>query len=326
MPQEKLLSLLEGIGEGIGMDASIRQSTKYPDFKLVATTDFFYPLVYDPELQGRIGAANVLSDMYAMGVSNVDSMLMILAVSLEMETKAQDIVTRLLIKGFSDTCKEAGLDVSGGQTVKNPWPIVGGVAQSICKDSDFIMPVNAKAGDLLVLTKPLGTQVAVNMFQWYKQQTRQWTEDLEGKFTAEDAALAFDKACESMARLNKNGAALMVKHNVHAATDVTGFGLLGHAQNLAENQEAKVNFIFDKLPIIKNMVEVDAMLGKMFKIREGWSAETSGGLLACIPAENAQTFIDEVMAADGQPAWIVGRVVEGNNSVEFAEGLQVIEV
>lgn len=75
-------------------------------------------------------------------------------------------MTRELIKGFSEACKEAGVNVSGGQTVMNPWPIIGGVAESICADSDFIMPVNAVPGDVLVLTKPLGTQIAVNAKQW----------------------------------------------------------------------------------------------------------------------------------------------------------------
>ena len=164
-----LLNLIGDLNNDIGMDASIITSSKYPEFKLVSSTDFFYPSVQDPYIQGQIGAANVLSDLYAMGIYNIDSMLMILAVSIDMESSDAYKITQQMIKGYNDLCLKAGLHVSGGQTVKNPWPIIGGVTQTICKDQDIILPINAKEGDVIILTKPLGTQVAVNMWQWYKQ-------------------------------------------------------------------------------------------------------------------------------------------------------------
>jgi len=158
--------LLEGVGSGIGMDCSVIPSKKYKDLFVVSTTDFFYPLVEDPYTQGKIAAANVLSDMYALGVVDVDNLLMLLASSLNIKNlDDRNIVTKYMIKGFDDQCKMADTQVSGGQTVMNPWPIIGGVANSICKMQDIIMPVNAVVGDVIVLTKPLGTQVAVNAKQ-----------------------------------------------------------------------------------------------------------------------------------------------------------------
>jgi len=121
------------------MDCSVTP-TKFEDIKMVQTTDFFYPLVDDPYMQGKIGCANVLSDLYAMGVSDCDNMLMLLATSTDMEKNERNKVTRLMIEGFNDQAKSAKTNVTGGQTVQNPWPIIGGVATTVCKVSEFIMP------------------------------------------------------------------------------------------------------------------------------------------------------------------------------------------
>ena len=153
------------------MDCSV-VATQLPGILMVTTTDFFYPLVEDPYQQGRIGACNVLSDLYAMGVTNVDTVLMILAASLDMTSSERDIVTTQLIKGFNDTCAEADTNVTGGQTVLNPWPIIGGTACALCTEEQIIRPVAGRPGDVLVLTKPLGTQVAVNCQEWSRDEGR----------------------------------------------------------------------------------------------------------------------------------------------------------
>jgi selenide,water dikinase len=105
----------------------------------VQTTDFFYPLVDDPYMQGKIACANVLSDLYAMGVSLCDNMLMLLGVSNQMTLKEREVVTPLIIKGFNDLAAEAGTTVNGGQTVLNPWYIIGGVATAVVKQEEIIM-------------------------------------------------------------------------------------------------------------------------------------------------------------------------------------------
>lgn len=145
VPQEQLLKLLEGLGVehgdgkiGIGLDSCVLP-TRHPGISLVQTTDFFYPLVDDPYIQGKIACANVLSDLYAMGVSYCDNMLMLLGVSNQMTLKEREVVTPLIIKGFNDLAAEAGTTVNGGQTVLNPWYIIGGVASAVVKEEEIIM-------------------------------------------------------------------------------------------------------------------------------------------------------------------------------------------
>eukprot|EP01127_Copromyxa_protea_P013823 TRINITY_DN3752_c0_g1_i3.p1 TRINITY_DN3752_c0_g1~~TRINITY_DN3752_c0_g1_i3.p1 ORF type:complete len:193 (+),score=32.44 TRINITY_DN3752_c0_g1_i3:185-763(+) len=192
------------------MDCSIVPMKRH-GMSLISTCDFFFPLVDDPYLQGQIGCCNVLSDMYAMGVVDIDNVLMILAASQEMDADVRDIVTRKMIEGFSDKCLEADVECTGGQTVVNPWAIIGGTAMSACTNDEFIRPVHAQAGDVLVLTKPLGTQLAVNVNEWrqLEDQTR-WNKALEA-ITEEEAFEAYTMATKSMSRLNKNAARLMHK-------------------------------------------------------------------------------------------------------------------
>jgi selenide,water dikinase len=137
-----------------------------PNIHLISTTDFFYPLVEDPYLQGRVACANVISDVYAMGIDRIDHLLMVLAVSLQMEEKEREIVTRSMIQGFNDCATEAGTMVTGGQSIMNPWPIIGGVANVTCEAHEYQKVNQGKPGDILVLTKPLGTQPAVNLNEW----------------------------------------------------------------------------------------------------------------------------------------------------------------
>lgn len=306
-------------------------------------------------LQGKIACANVLSDVYAMGVTEVDTMLMILGVCRDMSEKERDVVTTQMIRGFNDLARQAETNVTGGQTVMNPWPIVGGVAMSvrsgtssICSlslfcyccciepfglctmwsllftESEIIRPVNAQVGDVIILTKPLGTQVAVNLFQWRKKPER-W-QRVAHLVTPEDAEVAFAMASESMSRLNLNAARLMHKYGAHSATDVTGFGILAHARNQAKSQERDVDFEIHTLPIIEHMVKVNDAIGNSFKLLDGFAAETSGGLLLCLPTEHADAFIQELHELDGKPAWVVGRVVEGSKDARIVPNPTIIEV
>lgn len=295
---------------------------------LISTTDYFYPLVDDPYMQGKIGCANVLSDLYAMGIVNCDNILMILAASTDMAERERDIVTHELIRGFNDIAVEAETRVTGGQTVMNPWPIIGGAATSVCAEDEFIRPDYLVPGDVLVLTKALGTQPAVNAHQWHSLQNRWWNQ-IKDTLSVDEVKYAYETAMHSMARLNRNGARLMMKHKVHGGTDVTGFGILGHAQNLAAHQKQKINIELHTLPIIKAMKKLDDKV-QLFKLMEGYSAETSGGLLVAMPADTAEQFIADIMELDGKEAWVVGVVTEntsgGENKASIAADVQVIEV
>lgn len=110
----------------------------------------------------------------------------------------------------------------------NPWPIIGGVANVVCREDEYILPRNGEDGDIIVLTKPLGTQVSVNVMEWKQKNNDRW--DLcKSIITEEEALEAYYLSMESMATLNNNAAKLMMKYKAHGATDITGFGILGHA-------------------------------------------------------------------------------------------------
>eukprot|EP00697_Spironema_sp_BW2_P005026 gnl/Spiro4/1677_TR881_c0_g1_i1.p1 gnl/Spiro4/1677_TR881_c0_g1~~gnl/Spiro4/1677_TR881_c0_g1_i1.p1 ORF type:complete len:326 (-),score=63.59 gnl/Spiro4/1677_TR881_c0_g1_i1:198-1175(-) len=306
------------------MDSSVVPCKRAPELFQVTTTDFFYPSVDDPYMEGKIACANVLSDLYAMGVCHCDNMLMILGVCRRMDEHEQQIVTSELIRGFNDQATLAKTKVTGGQTVMNPWPMCGGVAMAVCRREDMIMPEDAAAGNLIVLTKPLGTQVLSNVHVWRCEQSDAW-QRISGVITLEEELEAYELAMLSMARLNRKAAKIMRRHGATAMTDVTGFGLLGHASNLAQNQKATVDFEIHTLPIILKMREVGELC-PYFRLMQGYSAETSGGLFACVPAENAVRVCDELMASEGQPAWIIGRVVEGTRTARVLEDARVLEV
>ncbi len=340
MPQDQLLALLAGISNSVkpnetpGMDCAL-VATRHPGLFLISTTDFFFPNVEHPFTQGRIAAANVLSDLYANGVAEVDTVLMLLAVSLDMEAAARDIVAREMIRGFTAAVAAAGASVTGGQTVKNPWPIIGGVASATVAERELVRPGRAAPGNVLVLTKPLGTQVAANAWQWRGQVTpagaRNWPK--VAHFLTEAAAGAmYDAAIESMTRLNRAAARAMHAHGATSATDVTGFGLLGHARNLAaHNGGAAVRLRIHTLPCLARAAAVDAAIGGTFRLAQGLSAETSGGLLVALPsAEAAAAFIAEVQAADGAPAWVVGDVLPAEEGAAgdavIAEDARILEV
>ncbi len=318
-----------GTADGrIALDCSVRETRQ--GHYVISTTDFFFPLVDSPYLQGRIGAANVLSDLYAEGVEDCDFVLMLLAASRDMPSKERTICTREMVRGFRDACTEAGTAITGGQTVLNPWPIIGGVATSVVTKDGFIPSDGAQPGDVLVLTKPLGTQVAVNVHEWRGTSpggNKYWDKIVkEGVITAVEAEDMMHAAVCSMARLNRNGSRLMLKHGAHAATDVTGFGILGHTQNLMDNQVEPVGAVLHTLPLIANTSKVNDQVFN-FRLKVGYSAETSGGLLVSIPPENAQAFIEELEELDGTPAWIVGKVVpDESRSARIVDDVVYLEV
>jgi len=173
----------------------------------------------------------------------------------------------------------------------NPWCIIGGVGTTICTENDFIRPLFAVPGDLIVLTKPIGTQIAVNVYEWYTSKPEKLAE-MSDKPTDEEIEAMYATACRSMGTLNKSAAGAMMRHGAHGATDVTGFGILGHATNLAANQTAPVDYVLTSLPLIANTSRCDKQVVD-FKLLEGYSAETSGGLLVALPAENAEAFAQE---------------------------------
>ena len=335
MPQAKLREYVAALAasparpnECPGMDCAI-VATRHEGIFSVSTVDFFYPLVECPYLQGRIGACNVMSDIYAVGCSEIDTVLMIIAASMEMDPRAADLVTTEMMRGFSECVAEAGASVTGGQTVRNPWPMIGGCASALAREAELVRPEGARVGNVLVLTKPLGTQVAVNAWQRRPPHAHWEARLAPAGLTLDAARELYDAACASMATLSAPAAALLAAHGATAATDVTGFGVLGHAANLAEHTAAPCALRLHTLPCLPHAAELDAALGAAgWGLRRGFSAETSGGLLVALPSAAAAA---DFCAALGGRAWVVGDVVarpEGaeRNTAEIAEDARMLSV
>ena len=315
------------------LDCSIIKTTQ--NLNLISSTDYFYPLVDDPYIQGRIGATNVISDIYSLGIPNIDNILMILAASSNIKDKThRNIVTSEMIKGFIDTCTLAQTRVTGGHSVNNPWPMIGGCAQTVVTDQQYISPYNGQVNDYLVLTKPLGTQVTVNLAEWKLLNNERYKALIEEQVLTDEIIDKMGKIGKgSMMKLNRNAAELMIneryKKYVHGATDVTGFGILGHAQNLSVHQRINTDgnglglrFVIERLPVIKYTDVVNKRFDGMFKLEKGLSAETSGGLLIMIKDKNvAQDFVDELSEMDEWPAWIIGRV----DQYQYEKGCKIKE-
>jgi selenide, water dikinase len=308
------------------LDCSVRETQQ--GHYVISTTDFFFPLVDSPYLQGRIGAANVLSDLYAEGVERCDFVLMLLAACRDMPPEQRSICTQEMVRGFRDACSEAETTITGGQTVLNPWPIIGGVATSVVTKDGYISSDGAQPGDVLVLTKPLGTQVAVNVHEWRNRVNNKFWNNIVEKnlLTVEEAEDMMHAAVCSMARLNKMGGSFMLKHKANAATDVTGFGILGHAQNLVDNQVADVGMELHTLPLIANTLKVNDEVFN-FRLKVGYSAETSGGLLISMPEEKAMAYIQELEETEGYPAWIIGKVTQDpNRKATIVDDVKILEI
>uniref|UniRef100_A0A2K6JTZ4 Selenide, water dikinase 1 n=1 Tax=Rhinopithecus bieti TaxID=61621 RepID=A0A2K6JTZ4_RHIBE len=300
---------------GIGMDTCVIP-LRHGGLSLVQTTDYIYPIVDDPYMMGRIACANVLSDLYTMGVTECDNMLMLLGVMMP-----------LIIEGFKDAAEEAGTSVIGGQTVLNPWIVLGEVATTVCQPNEFIMPDNAVPGDVLVLTKPMGTQVAVAVHQWLDIPEK-WNK-IKLVVTQEDVELAYQEAMMNMARLNKTAAGLMHTFNAHRATDITGFRIWGHVQNLVKQQRNEVSFVIHNLPVLAKMAAVSKACGNMFGLMHGTCPETSSNLLICLPREQAARFCAEIKSpkyGEGHQAWITGIVDKDNRTARIIDKPRIIKV
>lgn len=327
VPKAILLEFLESLKTesktneiGIGLDSCV-VPLRHKGLFLIQTTDFFYPLVDDPYLMGRITCANVLSDLYAMGVADCDNMLILLGIPKDISDKERDVVVTNFLNGFKDTATEVGTIIRGGQTVRCPWLLLGGVATSVCYAHEMAKIDEARPGDVLLLTKALGSQVAVNSYEWLKSGNERITQ-----LELDEARIvrAYQQATEQMCRLNRNAARMTLKYGTHASTDVTGFGILGHADTLAKAQKAEVQFVIHTLPIIEYVPEIAAAIGNGFNLFTGNCAETSGGLLIAVEKEKAELLCRELEQLDGFPVWMIGNVVSGPRSAIIAGDAEIL--
>jgi selenide, water dikinase len=279
------------------------------DRALIATVDFFTPIVDDPGAWGAIAAANALSDVYAMGGR---PMFCLNLVGWPREGPPFEVLGDVLA-GAAEVMEAAGCLMLGGHSIDDPEPKVGFAVIGEAHPDRLLTNRGARAGDLLVLTKALGTGILTTALK---------------RDRLAEADLA--EAVASMRALNDTAAKLALEHGAHAATDVTGFGLLGHLRNLLAGAGVGATVAFDRLPQLeralplaaegvvpggsrRNLEAADAEWDPSLAEAERVlcvDAQTSGGLLVALPAERAETLVAALRAAGVPRAAVVGRITD----------------
>ncbi|MDR0471999.1 MAG: selenide, water dikinase SelD [Nitrososphaerota archaeon] len=321
LPQYQLCELINQAGLGVDFDkevlagpgenSSVIQIT--PNTAILNTLDFFTPMVDEPEIQGRIAGSNVTSDIYAMAVTKIASVLTIMAYP---ENMPSELAVGML-KGLGDFCREMNTPIVGGHTTRNPWPIIGGAATGIGEPKKIIYTRGAKPGDRLFLTKPIGIAPAMAAYRLRKEeQDRELLKDIPDDLLER----SINQAITGMITSNKSVAEAMQQVPVHAATDVTGFGLKGHAATMAELSQ--VNIIIDILWVIRGTPALSEIFG--YPLLSGESKETAGGILMAVAKKDADDMQSELDKRRIQHIE-VGYVTEGNGEVNILKNARVVE-
>jgi len=309
---------------GIGLDCAV-VPLKNKNLYLISSIDCFYPLIDDAKLMGEIAFANVVSDIYASGVVDIDELKIIISIPIEIEEVDRQEAVMKIVDGFKESARLINCKLSIESINFNPWFLIGGVASSVCTKQEIIFPTKAKSGDSIILTKPLGVQLATNAKIWLDENSENWKKISE-HLSQDDIMASYDKAVKSMTMLNVHAAKLMHKYEAHAATDITGFGLVGHAENLLSFQEEKLDFVISMFPIIKNVKKIAEILNRQQKMYSGKMVETSGGLFIALPSQDAENFCRDFGAIAESGCWIIGHVESGSGRVKIAENVSFTEV
>lgn len=302
------------VGTDTADDAAVYQLND--EQALIATTDFFMPIVDDPYDFGRIAATNALSDVYAMGGTPIMA-LAIVGMPINVMDKA-DI--GLILKGGADVCQAAGIPVAGGHSIDSVEPIYGLAAMGLMHPKQVRKNASAQAGDVLILGKGLGIGVMSAAFK-------------KNQLSDADYAVMI----QSTTQLNKPGSVLATMEGVHALTDVTGFGLLGHAWEIARGSNKQLTVNYDQLPWLPNVPELAAQGFITGASARNWQAygehitldpavtetqrgmltdpQTSGGLLVSCSADVADQVLALFHEQGFEYARVIGQVTEGKAGV-----------
>ena len=279
---------------------------------IIATTDFFMPMVDDPYDFGRVAAANAISDVYAMGGRPI---LALAVLGMPIDKMWVESIRRVL-EGGASVCAAAGIPVAGGHSIDAPEPIYGLVVLGLCHPDAVLRNNGARPGDALILTKGIGVGIYSSAIK---------------KQNLSDAGYAEFMATTTL--LNRIGTDLAKNPAVHAVTDVTGFGLLGHALEMAQGAEVTLVIQDAEVPVLSEAVALAqsgnitgasgrnwASYGEGIDLPEGvadWrrallvDPQTSGGLLVACAAEEADTLLGEIHAAGYPLARRIGFVEAG---------------
>ena len=310
LPQYRNRNVL--VGSATADDAGVFRLDR--DRALVQTTDFFTPIVDDPFAYGQIAAANALSDVFAMGGRPITA-LNIMGIPTNL-VSGKTIAT--ILRGGLEKAREVGCVIVGGHTIRNPEPIYGLAVTGIVSPKRILTNAKAQPGDWLVLTKPLGTGIA--------------TTGIKRGLTSRALARA---AVALMSRVNTIGADLAERGLVHAATDVTGFGLLGHLASMCRASNVSAEIFAHDVPVISDelfeLIERDCVPGgtkenlktsnKLMK----WGktpisrrllladAQTSGGLLLCVPPRRLEE-VRRLLGDHRAPCRsVIGKILSAQN-------------
>ena len=279
------------------------------ELALVLTTDFFPPVCSDPYEFGQIAAANSISDVYAMGGDPILALniMMFPAAKLPMEAYAD------ILKGGFDKATEAGVRIIGGHTIDDFPPKYGLAVVGYVHPQKIITNAAAKPGDYLVLTKPVGMGII-----------------MAGQRLGMANETDVNETKRLMKLLNKSGAEVMKKHNIKCATDITGFGLAGHAMKMAKASKVSISIQMKKVPLIGNaynLVDDGCIPGASFRNLEfveehlfedstldynlkmiAFDAQTSGGLLMCVSPYSVESVLKDLRAEGLTSSAIIGEV------------------
>ncbi len=306
LPAEEDPNLL--IGAETSDDAGVYRLT--PDIALIQTLDFFTPIVNDPYDFGRIAAANALSDIYAMGGRPLTAMNIVCFPIRDME---KSILTSIL-RGGLETVHKAGALLLGGHSLEDPELKYGLSITGVVHPDHILTNAAAMPGDLLVLTKPLGTGILATA--------------LKARMLDAEASKT---VTELMATLNKDAAEAMLEVGVNAVTDISGFGLLGHCLEMAQASHVGIRLFADQIPVIPEAVtfasmgiipegthknrnfcscalEIDSNVDDIL-IDIMADAQTSGGLLISVPKEKCDELLDRLDKKETHVSKLVGEVV-----------------
>jgi len=283
-----------------------------PDRALVSTVDFFTPIVDDPSAWGAIAAANALSDIYAMGATPLFGLNL---VGWPREQLPFEVLGKVL-EGAADIARKAKCLVLGGHSIDSAEPMFGMAVVGDVHPDRMLTNAGACAGDRLVLTKPLGTGILATALK-------------------RDALLetGMTEAVRSMTTLNDGAARAALKVGVSAATDVTGFGLLGHLTNILDASNVAAEIAFDSVPVLphtRNLASRGVVPGGTQRNlaaadRVEWASEltitdrylcvdaqTSGGLLLVVPPEHEVALLAALVHEGTPAAAVIGRIVAGS--------------
>lgn len=302
------------VGTETGDDAAVWQVDD--DLCILATTDFFMPVVDDAYDFGRIASTNAISDIYAMGGRPIMA-LAILGMPLD---KMPVDVVRNILKGGEAVCAAAGIPVAGGHSIDTPEPIFGQAVIGICRPEQVRRNSGARDGDALILTKAIGVGI--------------YSAALRKGALSDDA---YSEMIASTTLLNRVGANLADDPAIHAMTDVTGFGLLGHGLEMARGASRSFVFHWSDVPFLNEAPHLVRQGHVTGASRRNWSSygeavslpadleewkrhlltdpQTSGGLLVACAPERADDVLRRIVAAGYPSARMVGQVREGHPGV-----------